>query len=534
MGRRQVYSISMAFLPGRAWLQRIGSKRRRDPALRRRMWIASGAVVFIWSVLVVFHLTKPLPRGLSVSSPAHDASEVEFLVDLTYQRDGETVVEQEIFDRILSLIDEADRFVVLDMFLLEGEPPEDGEPPGDRDYRPLSSQLTDHLLSRKKANPELDVRFITDEINNFYGAYVGEEIQRLRAGGIEVVTTHLSSLRDSNSAYSAGWRMALGWFGTAGPGWLPNFLDRSGPRVSARAYLKLLNFKANHRKLIVTEGGCLVASANPHDASSFHSNIAFQGKGPLCGDILEAERAVASFSGGVVEGWPMYRTVDGGSAVAGGPVAPGGAAGAVTDLGPHPSDAGTVQLLTEKKILESLLGDVGAAGAGDRVDLAMFYLSHRRVVDALVDADGRGASVRVVLDPNKDAFGRRKRGIPNRQIAHELVSRSNGRIQVRWYDTRGEQFHTKLVMVTRGDSMVALGGSANLTRRNVGDFNLEADLRFSLPSDSPLALSVADYFERVFGNQGGDHTLPYEAYQDDSLWKRVRYRVEEFTGFCSY
>ncbi len=486
------------------------------------MWIGLGVAGTIWAVLLVFHLTKALPQGLSVSAPAHDASGMEFLVDLTYQRDGQTVVEQEIFDRILSMIDEADRFVVLDLFLF------DGEHGGDREYRPLSSQISDHLLSRKRANPELDVRFITDEINNFYGAYVGEEIQRLQTGGIEVVTTRLSSLRDSNPVYSAGWRMALGWLGTAGPGWLPHPLNSSGPKVTARSYLKLLNFKANHRKLIVTDRGCLVASANPHDASSFHSNIAFYGTGPLCADVLEAERAVASFSGGVVEGWPAYEAGAGGSALVGGP--------ATTELGPitPASGGGTVQFVTEKKILEALLETVGSAGPGDRVDLAMFYLSHRRVVEALVDADGRGASVRMVLDPNKDAFGREKGGIPNRQVAHELLARSDGRIRVRWYDTHGEQFHTKLVMVTRADSMVVLGGSANLTRRNIGDFNLEADLRFALPRESPLALSVGDYFEGVFGNAGGEYTLPFDAYRDDSLLKRIRYRVEEFTGFCSY
>jgi phosphatidylserine/phosphatidylglycerophosphate/cardiolipin synthase-like enzyme len=472
-----------------------------------------GALGTLWAVLIVYHLTKPLPDGLSVSGPARDPSGMEFLFDLTYQRDDETVVEQEIFDRILSMIDEADRFVVMDMFLF------DGEHGGDRDYRPLSAQITDHLLARKNAVPNLDVRFITDEINNFYGAYVGEEIQRLQAGGIQVVTTRLSTLRDSNPLFSAGWRMTVGWLGTAGPGWLPHPLSSTGPKVTARGYLKLLNFKANHRKLIVTDKGCLVASANPHDASSFHSNIAFHGTGPICSDILASERAVASFSGGLVEGWPAYET---------------GEAASASSSASSSASAGTVQFVTEKEILEALLEALASAGSGDRVDLAMFYLSHRQVVEALVDADRRGASVRLVLDPNKDAFGREKGGIPNRQVAYELVSRSDGRIQLRWYDTHGEQFHTKLVMVTRADSVAILGGSANLTRRNIGDFNLEANLSFSLPRGDPLARSVGDYFERVFGNQGGEHTLPFEAYRDDSLLKRIRYRVEEFTGFCSY
>ncbi len=109
-----------------------------------------------------------------------------------------------------------------------------------------------------------------------------------------------------------------------------------------------------------------------------------------------------------------------------------------------------------------------------------------------------------------------------------------GRISVRWYDTHGEQFHTKLVMVTRGDSVVILGGSANLTRRNIDDYNLEADLRFVLPRQDPFAIATAAYFDRIFTNLDGDFTLPFDAYRDESWIKRVVYRLEEFTGFCSF
>ncbi|MCJ7627264.1 MAG: phospholipase D-like domain-containing protein, partial [Longimicrobiales bacterium] len=294
----------------------------------------------------------------------------------------------------------------------------------------------------------------------------------------------------------------------------------TGRKVTARAYLRLLNFKANHRKLVVTDKGCLVSSANPHDASSFHSNIAFAGAGAICADLLAAERAVAAFSGGQVDEWPVYGTdPEGGAPLAG--------------EGPRAGE-GTVQLVTEGKILAALLEDIGSAGPGDRVDLAMFYLSERQVVEALLDADRRGASLRLVLDPNKDAFGREKGGIPNRQVARELVTQSEGRISIRWYDTHGEQFHTKLVMVTRGDSVVIMGGSANLTRRNIDDYNLEADLRFVVPRGAPLALAAGTYFERVFTNKDGDFTVPFEAYRDDSWVKRVLYRLEEFTGFCSF
>ncbi len=36
----------------------------------------------------------------------------------------------------------------------------------------------------------------------------------------------------------------------------------------------MLNFKANHRKILITENEALITSANVHDASAYHSNIA--------------------------------------------------------------------------------------------------------------------------------------------------------------------------------------------------------------------------------------------------------------------
>lgn len=474
---------------------------------RKRTWLrwAVAAAAACYAGVFLFNVVKPLPEGTSMAGPPRDPSGLEFLYDLTFERAGETVTDQRIFDRIFSMIDAAEDFVVLDMFLFNGEQG------GERDYRPLAEELTDHLVARKKTHPGLTAVFVTDEINNFYGAYTSPEISRLRAAGVRVVTTRMTRLRDSNPAYSAAWRMAVAWLGTGGPGWLPHPLSNTGRKVTARAYLKVFNFKANHRKLLVTERGCLVASANPHDASAFHSNVAFAGSGLICADLLESERAVAAFSGASVEEWPVYRGSEG-----------------------ETVGRGIVRLVTEGKIRESLLRDVRATGPGDRVDMAMFYVADREVVHALLDADRRGVAVRLILDPNKDAFGRQKGGIPNRQVAGELVSRSEGRIGVRWYDTHGEQFHTKLVLVTRGDWVTIFGGSANLTRRNLADYNLETDLRVQVPRESALAEGAADYFETIFANREAAFTLPFEAYRDDSWIKRVVYRVQEFSGLSSF
>ncbi len=75
----------------------------------------------------------------------------------------------------------------------------------------------------------------------------------------------------------------------------------------------------------------------------------------------------------------------------------------------------------------------------------------------------------------------RKNGLPNQPVASELVAASDGAIHVRWYRTHGEQFHTKLAMVYGPERFWLTVGSANLTRRNLADYNLEANLAIELP-----------------------------------------------------
>lgn len=475
----------------------------RIPRPSRKHLRRAGAVVAAWWVVVgVFNVVRPLPDGLSVEGPYHAAPDVEFLYDLTYERDGQPVVEQQIFDRIFRMVDEAERFIVVDMFLFNGEHG------GDRAYPRLSGELTDRLVARAGSTPDLAIEVTTDEINTFYGAYEPDHFTAMRAAGIRVVTTDLTALRDSNPAYSAGWRIFLQWFGSRGSGFLPHPLTSSGQTVTARSYLRMFNMKANHRKLIVTDQGCLLSSANPHDASGFHSNIAWYTSGDVCNDVLGSERGIASFSGvehPALEVRPASQTEDSGA---------------------------RVRFLSEGKIRSRMVSAIDEAAAGDAIDVAMFYLSDRQIVESFARASERGVRVRLILDPNKDAFGREKGGIPNRQVALELDALGNA--DVRWYDTHGEQFHTKLVVVRRSDDVVMFGGSSNLTRRNLGDYNIEADLEVVVARDHRLDREVAAYFDRLWNDQDGHFTLPFDAYRDGSLAKRLIYRFQEFTGLSSF
>lgn len=52
----------------------------------------------------------------------------------------------------------------------------------------------------------------------------------------------------------------------------------------------------------------------------------------------------------------------------------------------------------------------------------MFYLADRKVIDSLVAASNRGAEIKMILDPNQNAFGQEKIGLPNRPVEEELQS----------------------------------------------------------------------------------------------------------------
>lgn len=482
----------------------------RSPRWRRGVRLLLLGLVTAWLVLAVYHRYKPLPAGIGVAMPERPVTSVAFLADYTWaDGSGERRVEQRIFDRVLELIDGARQLIVLDMFLFNDFA---GSTDGD-DMRALSCEVERALLARRQSSPEVRIVLLTDPINELYGGVESARLKRLRRAGVDVIVTRLSRLRDSNPTWSGFWRLCCAWAGNASDGgWLPNPV---GPgRVSLRTWLRLLNFKANHRKTLIVDTADgwtgLVTSGNPHDASSAHGNVALEFSGPAALDLLATERAVAAFSGGLPDGIPE-------------PTAPGnGAAGSAR-----------LQVLTEAAVRDASIAAIDAAGPGDRVDLAMFYLSHRGVIRALVRAAERGVAVRALLDPNRDAFGKRKDGIPNRPVARELVDHG---VAVRWCRTQGEQCHSKLLQVRYADGRSELiVGSANFTRRNLDDLNLETSVRLAAPIELPAMAEAQAYFERRWSNLSGRlHSLPYPAFAEDSGLRYWRYRLMEFSGLSTF
>lgn len=471
----------------------------------RRLLIGCALAAVLGGCVIAWHaVLKPLPPGLSIETPPRAAREVRFIADLTYV-DGADLrqVDQAIFDELFDIVRGARQHILLDMFLFnafQGSPPEE--------TRRLCAELTEALILQKSTYPEIDIVVITDPINTVYGGHPAPHLEALRREGVVVVATELDPLRDSNWLYSSIWRWFIRPFGGEGPGLFPN--PFGGERVSLRSDLRLLNFKANHRKTIVADSPtgwvALVTSANPHDASSAHGNLAIRFDGSAVADLLESEHAVMRLSG---RSTPV-RTLD---------IA-------------APTGDVTVRIVTEGKIGSALDATIAAAQRGDEIDVAVFYLSDRKIIRGLVDAHERQVSVRVLLDPNKDAFGLEKSGIPNRPVAAEL---HRAGIPVRWCDTHGEQCHAKMLLLRRADQAMLIAGSANFTRRNLRDLNLETNVWVSAPAREPVMRAASSYFERVWGNEPGrQYSVAYEAYADESWRKWWLYRAGELSGIGTY
>src|SRR5690554_2717339 len=447
-------------------------------------------LLLAWFGMALYQAGRALPDQLSLSLPWRPAQNLQWLSDQTWQTaSGERLSRQQIFDQVLEIIDQARRLVVLDMFLFN-------EFAGQHGYRPLSSELAGALIRARENHPDLEVVLITDPFNTLYGG---------------VRNPHLERLPASNPLWTGLWALCCQFLGNSTEGgWLPNPV---GPgKVTLRSYLHLINFRANHRKTLIADAGdgwtALVTSGNPHDASSRHSNQALRFDGPAALDLLYSEQAVTRMASLDTRHWP-------------------------TPPAEEPVTGPRLRILTEGAIKRALLETVNDARPGDRLDLEVFYLSHRPLLKALISARQRGVELRVLLDPNRDAFGREKNGVPNRQAAWDL---HRAGIPVRWCNTSGEQCHRKWLRLDRADgSSELISGSANFTRRNLDDLNLETDVQLHAHRDYRPMAQAREEFERLWSNaEGVSYSLDYEVFADHSRLRYGLYRVMEASGLSTF
>jgi PLD-like domain len=434
------------------------------PATRSRFTrsakIALLALLLAWLSLVFWNSAKPLPPGTHIVSQVSRLSEsdVDFLYESPRHRD--------LPAREMAAIDHAEQLIVLDR-------------------SPVTRELAQHLLARKRARPNLKIVLVTDPGNEAFGGTPSQTLSSLEQAGLIVARVRLDRLRDSNPLYSGLWRLVFGW-------WSDPF-DETPGQVSLPAWSRMQNFKADQRQLVVADDGsggwnAIVAPAG--------ARAGLMLRGSLASAMIAGELQIAAWS------------TDDDRLPAGPPMA-GRGVGSI--------DA---RFLTEGAIETALLDAIAAAGSGDHILIAVQNLSDRRLIAAALGAAARGAHLQVLLARNP---------MPNRAVAGELLRDGGGLIEVRWCPIETGTSLPKLLVVQHRNDLWMNLGSANFTRRNLGDLNLESSVELRMPAQAAPARAATEYFARAWSGAAAD-----AEFADRSSSAYWRYRFAEATGLSSF
>ena len=121
----------------------------------------------------------------------------------------------------------------------------------------------------------------------------------------------------------------------------------------------------------------------------------------------------------------------------------------------------------------------------------------------------------------------RRTACPIGPVANELVTQSGEKIQVRWYRTHGEQFHTKIALITHGDRLdrVARLGQPHAPQHRQLQPRSERRARDAQPTQRS-AMEMISYFDRLWNNDGPpgtDFTAAFGALRDEDTGSYWRY-----------
>ena len=515
----------------------------RRPLLRRLLfWLVLMPVVVVYLIGLLISFTATRAAGRNVRTPAM-RGEIVLKSDTTgVDAAGRQVLHQENMDTLLKLIADAGDTLILDQFLVN-----EYRSRGFIVHRDITADFVAALVAKKRLSPNTWILLITDPINASYGEECPPALKPLVAAGVHVVMTDLDELPDINWLYSPFFRTLapigrrLPW---AHSGIMTNPFAPDEAKLSWMDAACLLNFKANHRKVAVCRDAsgqyqALVTSANPHSASSANGNLGVWLRNGPCHDIAASELALA-------RGILLYRPELAFSRANANEVLREVEARLEAPAKPTPltvaAEAPVVRYCTETAIATTLEEMLSRSGKGDVLQLMMFYLADPGIVRDLKAAAQRGAQIRILLDPNKDAFGREKHGVPNQAVAQELrdwAAASGADVQIRWFVTHGEQGHFKSLRIFNpgsGRSDLLLG-SANFTVRNLRGSNLEAAI--AVENAGAAGRSYADLFDRLWDNRDGVvYSAEFAKFEVQSgwkyHWKRALTAFGNWTGCCTY
>ena len=541
----------------------INFDMKQDIDVSRKNSIKKYLIVGTIAFTVSCSTIKTPPLGINYESPIRETENAEFHYDLTYlDKDGNIQYDRNLWDATYKVIDNAKDYLIVEMFLFNDLYNKDKE-----HFPEFAKEYTERLVKKQKENPNLKVYILADENNNFYGAFEHPFITSMKNAGINVIIVDIFKLKDTFPWYSPFWRTFIKPMGNPqNKGWITNFYGDMWPKLTIRNLLRALNVKADHKKVFLNEKEVVVSSANIHDPSYFHENIAIYTDGPIVKDVLHNLQLVAKFSDSEinVDGSDrrMENIMNSGSndktetdektlnsenqkennvkqinneeneQNVKEKTSINSEKNSITDTEGHTYK---IQYLTEGAIGKHLDEDIDSLKAGDELLMGMYFLADKGVIDRLIKAANRGVKIRIIFDRSRDAFGMSTNGLPNKPVSKKLKKKTKGKIEIKWYFTNNEQYHTKITLMKKTDGNVIINaGSANLIKKNIRGYIMDANFRILTTQDSKISKDIYEYFDRLWENKDGLFTLNFDDEPTTGGFSDFMYKILDATQLGSF
>lgn len=524
-----------------------------------KKYLIAGTIAFTVSCSTI----KTPPLGINYESPIRETENAEFHYDLTYlDKDGNIQYDRNLWDATYKVIDNAKDYLIVEMFLFNDLYNKDKE-----HFPEFAKEYTERLVKKQKENPNLKVYILADENNNFYGAFEHPFITSMKNAGINVIIVNIFKLKDTFPWYSPFWRTFIKPMGNPqNKGWITNFYGDMWPKLTIRNLLRALNVKADHKKVFLNEKEVVVSSANIHDPSYFHENIAIYTDGPIVKDVLHNLQLVAKFSDSEINVDGSDRRMENIMNSSSNDktetdektlnsenqkennvkqinneeneqnvkekTSINSEKNSITDTEGHTYK---IQYLTEGAIGKHLDEDIDSLKAGDELLMGMYFLADKGVIDRLIKAANRGVKIRIIFDRSRDAFGMSTNGLPNKPVSKKLKKKTKGKIEIKWYFTNNEQYHTKITLMKKTDGNVIINaGSANLIKKNIRGYIMDANFRILTTQDSKISKDIYEYFDRLWENKDGLFTLNFDDEPTTGGFSDFMYKILDATQLGSF
>ena len=531
-----------------------------------KKYLVAGIIAFTVSCSTI----KNPPLGINYESPIRETENAKFHYDLTYlDKDGNIQYDRNLWDATFKVVDNAKDYLIIEMFLFNDLYNKDKE-----HFPEFAKEYTEKLIKKQQENPNLKVYILADENNNFYGAFEHPFIASMKNAGINVIIVDIFKLKDTFPWYSPIWRTFIKPMGNPqNKGWITNFYGDMWPKLTIRNLLRALNVKADHKKVFLNEKEVVVSSANIHDPSYFHENIAIYTDGPIVKDVLHDLQLVAKFSDSEINVDDSNKETKSKiemdladkTKIKKDTMNIGNLEDKNNDmihLEENISDSKKnekdekeslslnsgkneitdtegkiykIHYLSEGAIGKHLDADIDSLKSGDELLMGMYFLADRGVIDRLIKAANRGVKIRIIFDRSRDAFGMSTNGLPNKPVSKKLKRKTKGKIEIKWYFTNNEQYHTKITLMKKTDGSVIINaGSANLIKKNIRGYIMDSNFRILTTQDSKISKDVYTYFDRLWENKDGLFTINFDDEPTTSGFSDFMYKILDATQLGSF